>query len=346
MKELFLEKAFRSDSLTTIQQAEEICDAYAEKGYDLSLRQLYYQFVSRNLLQNTEQNYKRLGDIISDARIAGLIDWDMIKDRGRETTSNSHWENPGSILSSAAYSFRLDTWNDQLNHVEVMVEKQALEGVLEPVCKGLDIAFTANKGYSSSSALYETGKRLARLAQRDKDVHIIYLGDHDPSGIDMSRDVFERLSLFSRCGVQVHRVALNMDQVEKYNPPENPAKLTDSRAKGYIDRFGDSSWELDALDPDVLAQIVTDKVISLRDDDLYEAAIAKQEGWKTDLRSLATRFMSGATLTGTGDEGRVDEIRGYLLQLQDGDFDKIDCLDYIRELFPEIGEMEEEEDEE
>lgn len=138
------------------------------KAYDLSLRQLYYQLVSRQPLSftwsNTEQNYKRLGTIINDARNAGLIDWAHIKDRGRETVENSHWTTPGEILYSAARSFRIDTWIDQPNYVAVMVEKQALEGVLAPVCRDLDIAFTANKGYASGSLMYEFGSSRRRCS--------------------------------------------------------------------------------------------------------------------------------------------------------------------------------------
>lgn len=291
--ETFIEKNFAAGSMVLINKAVEICDSYQAQGYDLSLRQLYYQFVSRDLLANTEQNYKRLGSIISDARLAGYIDWDMIKDRGRETVSNSHWDSPAEILDACARQFRIDTWADQENHVEVMVEKQALEGVLEPVCRELDISFTANKGYSSSSALYEAGKRLADHRLSGKELFVIYLGDHDPSGIDMTRDVEERLRLFSESPVTVNRVALNMEQVRRFNPPENPAKLTDSRSAEYVRRFGDSSWELDALDPATLANLVRTAVLALRDETIHREAAAKQQAWRDEIRELARGYKEG-----------------------------------------------------
>src|SRR6185369_10539864 len=113
---------------------------YRRQGYRLSLRQLYYQLVARALIENSEKSYKNIGNLVSDARQAGLIDWDMIEDRGRETVSVSHWDSPADIVRSAAYSFRIDKWADQPWHVEVMVEKDALSGVLGPVCRRLDIA--------------------------------------------------------------------------------------------------------------------------------------------------------------------------------------------------------------
>lgn len=290
MKEEFIPKNFGKESLEIIRIAEEICDDYASQGYDLSLRQLYYQFVSRDILANTEANYKRLGNIISDARLAGLIDWDAIKDRGRETISNPHWNSIGDIISACASQYQIDLWDGQENHVELMVEKQALEGVLEPVCRKWDIGFTANKGYSSSSALYETGKRLWMKADTGKIPHIIYLGDHDPSGLDMTRDVKDRLDLFSEYGVFVHRIALNMNQVEEFNPPENPAKLTDSRANEYIRKYGNSSWELDALEPRVLVRLVEAKIKELINIDLFNDAIHHRDEQREILNQLASQY--------------------------------------------------------
>lgn len=295
MRETFVEKSFTEESHDVIQKAISICEAYARQGFDLSLRQLYYQFVSRNWLKNTEQNYKRLGSIVGDARMAGLMDWIWLVDRGRSTASNSHWENPGQIVNAAARGYRIDSRENQPFHIEVMVEKQALEGVLEPVCRELDVAFTANKGYSSLSHLYEVGKRLARHLAAGKRCVIVYLGDHDPSGIDMSRDVGERLRLFAGCegdedSVLVERVALNMDQVRRYRPPENPTKLTDSRAGGYISRFGHSSWELDALEPTVLAELVRAKVGDFTDDDLRSALIAREAKDRDSLLKFAKKW--------------------------------------------------------
>lgn len=290
MKEQFISKRFSPDSLHLIRIAEQICNDYAAQGYDLSLRQLYYQFVARDLLENTEKNYKRLGNVISDARLAGLIDWDIIKDRGRSTSIRAKWNSIGEIISACAEQYHVDLWAGQENHVEVMVEKQALEGVLEPVCHRWDVPFTANKGYSSSSALYEAGKRL-QAKYREKELHIIYLGDHDPSGIDMTRDVEERLEQFADSPVHVHRVALNMDQVELYRPPENPAKITDSRAVTYIRRFSSSSWELDALEPRTLAKLVEDKIKGLLDFNLFMERKEYRAAQREELERIAQQYV-------------------------------------------------------
>lgn len=178
MKEKFVEHNFSKSSLVLIATCNNILEEYRNQGYRLSLRQLYYQLVARDYIENSVKSYKRTGDLVSNARLAGLLDWGMIEDRGRETNVNPHWDTPREILKSAAYSFKMDRWLGQPSYVEVFVEKDALSGILLPVCSELDVRFTANKGYSSSSAMYEASKRLIRAYKKGLDIHVIYLGDH------------------------------------------------------------------------------------------------------------------------------------------------------------------------
>ena len=291
MKERFEDINLSKTSLDRLAQVNVILTEYAADGYDLSLRQLYYQLVARDLIENSQKSYKRLGTLVSKGRRAGLVDWSMIVDRGRVRITNSHWNNPAEIVESAAAQFRIDKWADQPWHVEIMVEKQALEGVLVPVCRELDVAFTANKGYSSDSMMHQAGQRIARIMGDNRKVMVIYLGDHDPSGNDMTRDIRERLEMFSYCSVdEVKRIALNMDQIEALRPPRNPAKITDSRYKAYVAEFGTSSWELDAIEPRMLARLVTDTVEALRDDDLWQAAVKHESQMKKELAAFAKAY--------------------------------------------------------
>lgn len=292
MKETFVEKRFSPESVHQITVINVILDEYEAEGYRLTLRQLYYQMVSRGYIENSLQSYKRIGNIVSDARLAGLIDWDMIEDRGRVAQFPSHWDDPAQIVDAAARQFAIDKWEGQDNYIEVMVEKDALSGVLLPVCHRLDIGFTANRGYSSSSAMYEAGNRMAKRLDEGKTVYVLYLGDHDPSGIDMTRDVLERLCMFSEGDIEVVRLALNLDQVEVLHPPENPAKETDSRAQVYIARFGSSSWELDAVGPRELDRLVTSAVEALRDDALWNEAVKREAAMRIELEAFVKKYHS------------------------------------------------------
>jgi len=292
MKEKFLDHKFSASNLETIRIINNILAEYAGQGYRLSLRQLYYQLVARDYIENSVRSYKRTGDLVSNARLAGLVDWEMIEDRGRELVSNAHWDSPAQIVRAAAQQFRIDHWIDQPCYVEVMVEKDALSGILGPVCKKWDIGFTANKGYSSSSAMYEAGKRIGEAFEDNKEVHLFYLGDHDPSGIDMTRDIKERLDLFTYGAINIRtiRLALNYDQVEQWQPPENPAKESDSRYQVYMTKFGGSSWELDAVEPATLAKLVEDAVQALIDEDAWEKVEDEQQSKRNDLDSFADNY--------------------------------------------------------
>jgi hypothetical protein len=290
VKEAFIDRQFTAASLKLIKTANDILAEYEAAGYDLSVRQLYYQFVARDIIENTVKSYNTLASVISDARKAGLIDWDMILDRGRVVVANSHWDTPKSILESAVFSFAIDKWLTQPKFIYVLVEKQALEGVLQPVCAQLDVPFLANKGYCSDSTMYRVAKRIETARRRGKEPVVIYLGDHDPSGIDMSRDVLERLEMYSGGDVDVQRVALNMNQIRELNPPENPAKSSDSRFDSYVARFGHSSWELDAIEPRALAEIVRTAIEENRDDDAWEKAVEREERMKDQLQEMADNY--------------------------------------------------------
>jgi len=269
MKEVYIDKNFSASSEETIEIANEIIIEYQDQGFDLTLRQLYYQFVARGLIDNDDRQYKRLGSIVNDARLAGLVDWDAIKDRTRFVRKLNSWESPEQIVEAAAHSYHLNRWKHQDDAVEVWIEKDALVGVIEDVCNSLDLPFFSCRGYVSQSAMYEAAQR---MIDRDKDCIVLHLGDHDPSGIDMTRDIRDRLNLFADDYIDVHveRIALNLDQVEEMNPPPNPAKLTDARAKNYIKQYGYESWELDAIEPNQLVKLITDEVDGYIDRDAWE----------------------------------------------------------------------------
>ncbi|MHB0964851.1 MAG: hypothetical protein ACYC36_00220 [Bellilinea sp.] len=291
MKEAFIERTFSAANATMIQKINRVLEEYRRQGYRLSLRQLYYQLVARDIIPNSLRSYKNIGNLVSNARQAGLIDWGMIEDRNRDTNIPGHWDSPGEIVAAAAQQFRIDKWREQPYHIEVMVEKDALSGVLVPVCRELDIGITANKGYCSSSTMYEIGKRIDEKRSLGKKICILYLGDHDPSGIDMTRDVRERLEMYSRLhSIEVDRLALNWEQIEIWQPPENPAKETDSRFSNYARQFGESSWELDAVEPAQLAELVKNAVMERRDAELWNDAWVVEEHMRSLLFEFAKKY--------------------------------------------------------
>lgn len=338
-----------ANARNVINIANAICADYKQQGYDLTLRQLYYQFVARDHLPNTPQSYKRLGDIVNRARLAGLMDWNYIVDRTRGLKGTSHWDTPSEVIDSAAESYRLDKWADQDVRVEVWVEKEALAGIVQRAAAQWDVNWFSCRGYVSQSELWRAGaRRHLRYLQGEQRVVILHLGDHDPSGIDMTRDIERRVQRFAYTEwarengydldldmdeadltvqleriaefigdelpnfwgehpIEVRRIALNMDQVRTYNPPPNPAKITDSRATGYIKKHGTKSWELDALDPNVLASLIDEHIGQEVDIERYEAIQATEEAQRATLANIARAYPEIEAQYGPDAEGDDDE---------------------------------------
>lgn len=292
MRQQFIDWAPRGESAALVAQANEICADYQRQGYDLTLRQLYYQFVARDLIPNTQRSYKRLGSVVDNGRLAGLIDWSYIVDRTRNVYRTDGADtSPADATRATADGYARELWRDQPNHVEVWVEKEALAGVVQRAASATGVHYFSCRGYVSQSEMYSAGRRFRAHSRDGKHCYVIHLGDHDPSGIDMTRDIRERLEMFAGAGApEVRRIALNMDQVEQYDPPPNFAKVTDARFEGYQATYGDESWELDALDPATLNDLITAEVMGLRDEDLWAEAVARQETERRQLQLVSDNW--------------------------------------------------------
>lgn len=284
----YVPKNFNAKTQVTIGRVNDILDEYKAQGFDLTVRQIYYQFVARDWLKNTLKDYKALASTINDARLAGKIDWDRIVDRTRFLRSVNTWDSPESIISGCAAQYKEDLWRTQKNRIEVWIEKDALVGVIERVCEQHRVPFLSCRGYTSQSEMWGAAQRLNHYWDAGQAIHIIHLGDHDPSGLDMSRDITDRMDLFiAPEAVHLSRIALNMPQVRQYNPPPNPAKITDSRADKYIAEYGRESWELDALKPQVIERLIRDKIMSLRNAEAWAAAKEIEDDHKAFLQGIS-----------------------------------------------------------
>lgn len=301
----YVKRRFSATSMQMIDMANSIIGEYNNQGFSLTLRQLYYQFVARDLIPNNVKSYKNLGSVVNDGRLAGLIDWSHIQDRTRRLEKNSHWTTPGDIINSAASSYRIDMWARQKYRPEIWIEKDALVGVIEDLCSALDIPYFSCRGYTSQSEMWVGAQRIAEWNKMKQTPVIFHFGDHDPSGKDMTRDIVDRLEMFMG-GVKLERLALNMAQIQKYNPPPNPAKTTDSRAAAYIAEFGDDSWELDALDPKVITGLIRKEVNALKDRAIWDEDEARLMKEKKLLESAAKNWKDiAAKLEPTDDEDEV-----------------------------------------
>jgi hypothetical protein len=275
--EAFENTTLRPKSLALIEQANAIIAEYQARDFTLTLRQLYYQFVSRALIDNTQSEYKRLGVALKNGRRAGLIDWDAIEDRTRNVHRLPAWRDPAQIIEDCAQQYSEDIWRAQNFRPEIWIEKDALLGVIEGVCCEYRIPYFACRRNNSESEQYKAGKRFEVELAKGLVPVVLHLGDHDPNGLDMTRDNRDRLAMFARQGVEVRRLALNIDQVERYRPPPNFAKETDSRYAAYARQHGTGCWEVDALDPTVIANLIRSEVDGLIDAAAWNLAKAQED---------------------------------------------------------------------
>lgn len=288
---------FHGGTLAMIEKANEIIASYQAQGFDLTLRQLYYQFVARDIIPNRQKEYTRLASIVNDARLAGLIDWSAIVDRTRNLQKLSAWNSPSEILDAVANQYHINLWEGQEYQVEVWIEKDALAGILDSVCPELDVPYFSCRGYTSQSEMWSAAQRMIQRWRKHRQKTLVFhFGDHDPSGIDMTRDISDRITMFTEYHVlspsifEMKRLALNMAQIEEYNPPPNPAKVTDSRFLEYQRLHGDESWELDALEPTVLADLIRNNVEEYVDRAMMDERIAERQTSRDQLALLADRW--------------------------------------------------------
>lgn len=329
----------RHDSLAMLALCKQIVKQYRAQGLRLTLRQLYYQLVTKNAIKNEEKSYRNLSNLVSNGRLVGDVDWDAIEDRGRLPKVPPEFDSLKELVETALNSYRLPRLEGQEHYLELWVEKDALAGVLSPLARKYHLVLQVNKGYASQSSMYEAACRIDKACRAPwgdddheeggvcKDAIILYLGDLDPSGEDMVRDIQDRLDLFlkgylegggtiTEDGVErdrlspalgwiitdpyydavqlsVIKIGITFDQVQRYKPPPNPAKLSDSRAAAYIAKYGKNSWEVDALPPNVLQQIITTEVEARLDLDMMQRIVDREQLDKSKLREAAEQIMKG-----------------------------------------------------
>lgn len=286
----YVKQRFTSKSKRLIGICNEIIEEYFALGYQLTLRSLYYQLVTSNTIPNNMREYKKLVCLINDARLAGLVDWEAIVDHTRNLREIPSWNSPADVVRASAQQFKVDRWAKQDYRPEVWIEKDALLNVITNVCTEYRVPYFSCRGYTSQSEMWGAAQRLLAHSDSGKYPYIIHLGDHDPSGKDMTRDIKSRMELFG-VDLDFKRIALNINQVRQYKLPKNPAKFRDSRYHGYVREFGQNCWELDALKPQVIAALIRKQVESLITNRSAWDKTAKDEvKGRSQLSKIAERF--------------------------------------------------------
>lgn len=299
MKMKFREVRLSKANKERLDVVNEIIEEYQAQDLVLTLRQLYYQLVSRDIIANKQSEYSKLSTLLKEGRMGGIVDWNAIEDRLRKPSKPAAFDTPEDGMQALISQYELPRMEGQSNYIEVWVEKDALSGVLKRVTEKYHIPILVNRGYSSASAMFDAYNRfrsgITKILNHDGDdganVIILYLGDFDPSGVDMIRDIEERTLEFAKkhyeyFPLEIIPIALTKEQIRRYNPPPNPAKKTDPRAKEFIKKHGGTSWEVDALPPNILNRLLEDTIKGHIDIELYNDILGREEEDIKKLKNL------------------------------------------------------------
>jgi len=284
-------KAWGKRNRELFPKVSEIIDDYMEKNILITLRQLYYQLVSLNLIENTKNDYNKLSILLKNARYFGLIDWDAIVDRNRQAIKHPEFEDIPDLLDSALSSYRKDRHRNQDNYIEIWCEKDALASVIEPITDKYHLTLLVDKGFNSVSAMFDAVKRFSDEGNaKGKDCYILYLGDHDPSGLNMVDVIRKKLEIFNVGLVYVKRLALTLEQIDNLNPDSQPVKMTDTRSKKYIEKYGYETWEVDTLSSEYIQNLLVSEIERFIDMDLYNEIVKEEESEKQKLVEMIEKM--------------------------------------------------------
>lgn len=296
----FREVKLSMANIERLRLINSIIEEYQEDNLVLTLRQLYYQLVIRNVIPNKQTEYSKLSTLLKEGRMGGIVDWSAIEDRLRKPYTPASFENPREGMEALIDQYQLPRMKGQKHYIEVWVEKDALSGVLSRVTKKYHVPILVNRGYSSASSMYDSYTRFKEFADELEDgeegaIIVLYLGDFDPSGVDMIRDIKQRIEEFSKKHYRkfpfnIIPIALTQEQIKTYNPPPNPAKVSDPRAKKFIQQFGGTSWEVDALPPKVLNELLERNIEKYIDMDLYAEVLEQEKDDRLILKNIKSKL--------------------------------------------------------
>ena len=259
----------RGETRETKHRKQLILD-WAEQNHPVTVRQIFYRLSTLDAVPKTENGYKMIGRLCTKMRRAGEIDFDWFADNTRWMRKPRTYNSIQDALSYTAETYRRALWQNQAGLVEIWLEKEALAGVVHEVTEKWDVPLMVVRGYPSLSFLHTAAKEIIRATQKGKISHIFYLGDYDPSGLDIYRAIVEDLNGFAPdAQMTMQRMAVTQEQIREWDLPSRPTKKTDSRAKG----FTGESVELDAITPDNLRQIVSECIESVVDSDALEKTL-------------------------------------------------------------------------
>jgi len=261
--------AMQRKTLEIIYQAREILEA----GHPMTVRQVFYQLVSKQVIENNKGRYNAVSRALVNARRQDIIPWEWIEDRLRRPRIVGMWKGLPAFAETCRKAYRLDVWETQPDYFEVWLEKDALSGIFEDELNPYGVTLNVGRGFDGWDSIRNAAERYKIC---EKPITVLYFGDFDPSGEDMVRSLKERLDdRGSR--PDLIKCALTLDDIQLYNLPIDFTKKTDTRSRKHIEKYGDISVELDALPVDVLRARLVEEVRARMDLDALGEVLEREE---------------------------------------------------------------------
>ena len=265
-------------TLALIGAARQVLEEY----HPMTLRQVYYQLVSRQVISNNKSQYQRLSRALVTARQLSMIPWEWIEDRTRQPRHVDMWDGLADFIETVRHSYRRDVWPDQPEYIEVWLEKDALSGIFSKITEEYGITLVVGRGYNSWSAFHAAASRFSQI---EKPIVILYFGDFDPSGEDIVRAINESL-LFFGTSPKLEKVALTRNDISEYNLPPDFTKASDTRQASFVEKYGDIAVELDALPLRVLEEKIRRSIESHVDMDSFNKVVEVEKQELNELGNL------------------------------------------------------------
>lgn len=250
-----------------------------------TVRQVFYRLVSVGIIDKTEAEYKNtVCRLLALMRREGALPFGWIADNTRWMRKPRTFSSVSDALKRTAELYRRALWDEQKVYVEVWLEKDALAGVLYPITSEWDVPLMVTRGYPSLSFLYEAAEQ---IGETEKRTFIYYLGDHDPSGVNIPKVVERDLrEMAPDADMTFERLAVNLEQIRRLNLPTRPTKKSDSRAKN----FKGESVEVDAIPPATLRSLVRAAIVKHINKRAFEVLRVVEENERGLLKVLADHW--------------------------------------------------------
>jgi hypothetical protein len=259
----------------------------------LTVRGVCYRLFNRKLIPGMETKHtKRVSEALT-ARERGMIPWSWIVDETRQITRYASWDDPDAFIEDKLREYRRDWWEGQPERVFIVSEKGTVSGILRPVIAEFAVPWVVFHGFGSASAV----NLLAAITAADeRPLTLLYVGDHDPSGLHMSDvDLPGRLARYGGAAT-IERVALVEADLAALAPMTFPAsdKRSDARYPWFDAAHGDVCCELDALDANELRRRVRGAIVRHIDPMLWNRAGSTEQAERNSLSAFFKTWKRGA----------------------------------------------------